>query len=81
MNMKNIRIKSPETRLTPVCSINDAVQAEVIKNVLADHGITAEIFGEHQAGFTGTLNIQIVVREKDVKQAGEFLKTHFPEVM
>lgn len=78
--MKNIEIKSPDTPLTTVCAVNDTTQAELIKNMLVDHGIKAELAGEQQGGFTGVFRVEIIVREKDAQQAAEFIKTHFPEV-
>ena len=77
--MKKINISSPDTKLITVHTVNDSVQAEMIKNMLADHEIPAEIGGEHQAGFTGTLPVEIIVREPDAEKAREFIKIHFPE--
>ena len=77
--MKNVKIKTPQTHLVTVYSLNDPVRAELIKNMLHDHGIKAEIAGEHQAGFTGTLPVEIIVGEADVEAAAEFIKEHFPD--
>lgn len=77
--MKNIKIKTPEVSLTTVYTVNDSVQAELIKNMLADHGIEANLSGEHQAGFTGTFKVEIFVKEADAQQAAEFIKIHFPK--
>ncbi len=74
--MKKVKIKSPDTRLVTLCTVNDAVKAELIKNMLADHDIEAEIGGEHQAGFTGTLAIEIIVREQDAELAKGFMRDH-----
>ena len=38
-----------------------------------------ELAGEHQGGFTGAFDVEIIVREKDAKLAAEFIETHFPE--
>ena len=71
--------QDPNTHLVTVYTVNDAVQAELIKNMLADHDIKAELAGEHQAGFTGALAVEIIVQEADAKQAFEFIKIHFPD--
>lgn len=78
--MKKIEIKTPDSSLTTVCAVNDAVQGELIKNMLIDHGIKAEIAGQQQGGFTGTFEVEIIVRESDAEQAAEFIKIHFPKV-
>ncbi len=75
--MKNIKIKSPDERLVTVYSVRDSVNAELIKNMLSDHGIRAEIGGEHQAGFTGALAVEVIVREIDSAKALEFIEAHF----
>ncbi len=77
--MKKIKIKSPDIRLVTVCIVNDPVEAELIKNTLLDHEIECELDGEHQAGFTGTLGIDVVVRETDAKEAREIVQIHHPQ--
>jgi len=74
--MKKIKIKDPDSHLVTVHTVNDAVRAELIKNMLADHDIKAEIGGEHQAGFTGTLAVEIIVKESDAELAKEFIYAH-----
>ena len=74
--MKNSDSLSPESRLTTVYTVNDSVQAEIIKNMLVDHDIPCEIGGEHQAGFTGTLSIEIIVRETDALRATKIIDAH-----
>ena len=69
---------TPESNLEEIYSVNDSVQAELIKNMLADHGIDAQLGGEHQGGFTGTLDVKIIVRESDAQAAMEFIQIHFP---
>ena len=78
--MKNIKTKNPDSHLVTVYTINDVLQAELIKNMLADHDIDAELGGEHQAGFTGALDVEIIVKETDAKAALEFIQVHFPKV-
>ena len=67
--MKKIDIRTPQTRLVTAYTVNDPVQAELIKNMLVDHDIPCQIGGEHQAGFTGTFSIEIIVRESDQQRA------------
>ena len=78
--MKNVKIKNPESKLITIYTVNDSVQAELIKNMLADHEIEAEVGGEHQAGLTGALEIQIIVKECNAKAGLEFIKIHFSNV-
>ena len=74
--MKRIKIKNPDAKLVTVYTVNDPMEAELIKNTLLDHEIECEIDGEHQAGFTGALSIGVVVLEKDAQRAREFIKIH-----
>ena len=74
--MKKIDIKNPEAKLIVLGTVSDPTKAEIIKNVLADHQIACEIAGEHQAGFTGTLDIEIIIRESDVDLATQIAKDH-----
>lgn len=74
--MKEIDIRDPESKLIRLCTTTDAVKAELIRNTLLDHDIKAEVDGEHQAGFTGTIEIGILVRESDAKFAREVLENH-----
>lgn len=76
--MKKVKIKNPDSNLVTVYTINDPIKAELMKNMLADHGIDADLGGEHQAGFTGALNVDIIVREADAQAAMEFIQIHYP---
>ena len=76
--MKKIKIQDPEAKLITILKLKDPVEAELIKNTLADHGIESLVDGEHQGGFTGTLNIGIIVKDTDAKFAVEVIKTHYP---
>ena len=78
--MKSSDDNLSNTNLATVCSLTDAVEAELVKNTLVDHHIDCQIAGEHQAGFTGTLEIDILVREADVDKAKEFLRIHHPKL-
>lgn len=76
--MKKVKIKSPDMHLVTVHTVNAPLQAELIKNMLAEHNIQADLGGEHQAGFSGTLTIEIIVKESDSEKAAEFINVHFP---
>ena len=77
--MKELDKNCPDTKLVTVYTVNDPVIAELIRNTLLDHEVPCELAGEHQAGFTGTLEIEIIVRESDAEKALEFIRTHHPE--
>lgn len=77
--MKKIKIHSPELRLQTVCSLNDAAVAELVKGTLLDHGIECELSGKHQAGFTGLIEIDVLIRESDTEKAREILMSHYPD--
>ncbi len=79
--MKKIKIQNPDAKLVTLCKLRDAVEAELVKNMLFDHGIDSHIDGEFQAGFTGTLDIEIMVLEGDAEKAEEFVRIHHPHVL
>lgn len=74
--MKRIKIRQPDTQLTVACQVTDLMKAEAIKNLLATHRVPCELAGEHQAGFTGALPIDILVRDADLALAGEIIRDH-----
>lgn len=74
--MSKIPIKSPDTHLVTLYTVDDAVKAELIRNTLAAHDIPCELGGEHQAGFTGALAVEIIVRENDATLAKQIVKDH-----
>lgn len=78
--MKNVKIKTPDSKLVVVCSANDALQAELVKNMLVDHGIQATTGGENQTGFTGAFPVKVFVRECDLATATDFIGRHFPDL-
>ena len=78
--MKKVKIKNPDARLVTVCTLRDAVEAEMVKNTLLDHGIECQITDEHQAGFTGTFDVGVLVRESDAENAKEFMRIHHPHI-
>lgn len=51
-------------------------EAEILKSMLESEGIQCELEGEHQAGFTGVLDIQGMVRISDEDQARKLLSHH-----
>lgn len=63
-------------RLTTVYSHTDPMQADIVRNLLRDHHIDAVVTGDHQAGFTGTLNVEVQVRESDAKLAHAVMRDH-----
>lgn len=79
--MKNIKIQSPEMHLTTLMGVYDPVEAELVRNTLKDHGIACSLEGEHQAGFTGTLQIGVLVREGDVDAAKKVIQIHHPHLI
>ena len=68
----------PEAHLVTVYTVDDAVKAELIRNTLQEHDIRCEIGGEHQAGFTGALNVEIIVLESDRERAAAIIGDLFP---
>ncbi len=78
--MKKVRIKHPDAKLVTIFHLGDPVEAELVKNTLMDHDIDCQLGGEHQAGFTGTLEISVIVREEDVEQAEEIAEIHHPHL-
>ena len=74
--MKKIDFKNPDAKLTVITTCTDPVKAELIKNVLVDHDIPCELGGEQQAGFTGTLEIEVIVLDSDVNRARDVADVH-----
>lgn len=79
--MRKLRIQSPEIHLTTLVGVFDPVEAEVVRNTLKDHGISCSLEGEHQAGFTGTFEIGVLVRETDLDEARRVIKRHHPHLL
>ncbi len=65
--------KNLDIHLVTVHTLDDAVEAELIKNVLINEGIHCAVDGEHQGGFTGTLSVGILVRETDREKAQKII--------
>ena len=49
--------------IVTVYSISEPFEAELIKNTLQDNGIQCSLDGATQGGFTGVVNIGILVKE------------------
>lgn len=64
--------------LMSVYTLTDEMQAEIIKNALEAGGIVCEIDGLHQGGFTGTLEINILVKARDEDKARSIIEAHEP---
>ena len=65
--------------IVTVYSISEPFEAELIKNTLQDNGIQCSMDGATQGGFTGVVNIGILVKESDAKRALELIKEHHSE--
>ncbi|MCA9155342.1 MAG: DUF2007 domain-containing protein [Pirellulaceae bacterium] len=62
--------------LVTVYTTTDAGEADVLHAVLQEHGIRCEVDGAHQAGFTGTLKIGLLVRAIDADHARRVIESH-----
>ncbi len=55
--------------LVVLCRTRDALQAELIRRALGDEPIACQISGSHQAGLTGILDVEVLVRSEDLPAA------------
>jgi hypothetical protein len=62
--------------MVEVCTLRDAIKAEIIKNALADEGIACEIENESQAAMTGIFDIRILVPAWRADQARKLIESH-----
>jgi hypothetical protein len=64
--------------LVAVYTVANPVQAEIIKNALAEEGIRCFIEDENQAGAVGLIGIQIrlFVPARDAERAARFIERH-----
>ena len=76
IKMSKIPIRTPDAQLVTIHTVSDSVKAEMIKSLLADHDIPCELGGEHQAGFTGALAIEVIVRQEDAMLATQIVNDH-----
>lgn len=61
--------------LVTVYTVNDATEAEIIKNFLNAEGIACQIGGEGQAGLTGVIEISILVKALDADKAEKLIRS------
>lgn len=62
--------------LVSVYTVNEPTLAELIRAELHGEGIACEVGGETQAGFSGVLRIDVLVRAKDADRARRFIEEH-----
>jgi hypothetical protein len=67
--------------LVTVYETHDANDAEIARLALESEGIAAFVEGEGQAGLTGILNIQVVVKTADAERARELISAHAAETI
>jgi hypothetical protein len=60
--------------LVSVYTVNNATEAEIVRNSLKSAGIACEIGGETQAGLTGVLAIDILTHVSDADRARKHLR-------
>jgi len=65
-------MNSPD-QLVPIFRSHESWQAEIVRDVLRDHGVDCEISGGFQAGLTGVLEVQLLVRAADKRHAEQIL--------
>jgi hypothetical protein len=70
-----------DDELVTVFETNDANAAEIARLALESEGIAAFVEGEGQAGLTGILEIQVVVKTADAERARELIATHTASAM
>ena len=62
--------------LISVYATKNPGEAEVVRMALEENGILAAIQGGVQAGLTGALDIDVMVRAEDIVRAREFIAEH-----
>lgn len=65
-------MNSPD-ELVPVFRSRESWQVEIVRDVLVDHGVDCQISGGFQAGLTGVLEVQLLVRAADRAVAEQIL--------
>ncbi len=70
-----------DDELVSIYETNDASDAEIVKLALESEGITAFVEGEGQAGLTGVLEIEVVVKAADAERARELIATRVANAM
>lgn len=56
-----------------VCTTRNAIEAEMVRNLLEAEGIKATVVGASQAGFAGILEIPVVVQAADAERAAKLV--------
>ena len=64
--------------LVTIYRTTDPGEAEVIRVALEEDGIRCEVDGSHQGGFTGTLEMGLLVRAIDADRARKIIESHQP---
>lgn len=62
--------------LVTVYTVRDAGHAEVIRGALEAEGISCQIGGEGQGGYTGLFDIEVLVRAIDADAAKKIIESH-----
>lgn len=75
--MKKVKITQPDTKLVSVYQTSDPIKADMVRDRLEENGIDAVVDGEGQAGFSGVLPVNVLVRESDSVRANSFIESVF----
>lgn len=67
--------------LTAIYTTKNPSEAEVVRMELEGNGIPAVVSGGRQAGFSGAMDIDVMVRAEDAVRAREFLTEHLARPM
>lgn len=62
------------SEIVRLLTVTDPLRAEFLRNLLDDAGIPCELGGASQAGLTGVLPIEILVRAADAEQARQLIE-------
>lgn len=55
---------------------SNLVKAEVLCAALNSNGINAVLDNEHQGGYTGVLDVKVLVKSEDAEAARAFIREH-----
>ncbi len=65
--------------LVTVFTVNDPIEAEILKNFLNAEGIACQIAGEGQAGLTGVMEIELLAKAVDADRAEKLIRQREPK--
>lgn len=65
-----------QDRLVTIYSLNDPIEADLIRNLLIKHDIACSLDGEQQSGFTGLFPINVLVFANDENRANAVIRQH-----